>query len=134
MTPTPSPTSARATAAREYTSYWAIVWEQFLKNRVASLALLAIIGLFALAIYAPIFSSKLPFVWQDSSGVSFPWFRALLFNRNAYASGIDIFFNLLLVLTPLFGVTALVVRHATLRARQLAGSCACAKSSASRCH
>jgi peptide/nickel transport system permease protein len=91
-----------AAAANEYTSYWAIVWEQYRKNRTASFALWMIVALFATAIYAPMFSSKLPFIWADESGTTFPWFRALLFNRNVYANGIDLFFNLLLVLTPVF--------------------------------
>jgi len=98
---------------REYASYWSIVWEQFKKNRASYLALWGVAGLFAIAIYAPIFASKIPFVWRDDNGISFPWFRALLFNRNVYAGGIDLFFNQLLVGTPVFAAIALWTRHAT---------------------
>lgn len=92
-------------AHREYASYWAIVWEQFRKNRTGFAALIGIGMLFATAIYAPFLASKLPFVWFDADGsVSFPWFRALLFNRNVYANGIDLFFNLLLVLSLPYAV------------------------------
>jgi peptide/nickel transport system permease protein len=106
--PAPSSTGAY----REYASYWSIVWEQFVKNRPSYFALWAVVGLFALAIYAPVGASKLPFVWMDDRGVAFPWVRALLFNRNVYASSIDLFFNLLLVLSPFYvGVGAWVRRR-----------------------
>ena len=85
---------------REYASYWAIVWEQFKKNRTAYGALWAIGLLFAIAIYAPVFASKVPFYWRDASGTSFPWVRGLLFNRNVFEGPVDLFFNLLLVASP----------------------------------
>lgn len=99
--------------AREYASYWSIVWEQFQKNRTSYGALWAIITLFAIAIYAPVFASRVPFYWSDASGVSFPWFRGLLLNRNVFESGIDLFFNLLLVASPLLFATVFVVRRAS---------------------
>jgi peptide/nickel transport system permease protein len=87
---------------QEYASYWSIVWEQYRKNKIAFGGLSAIGMLFALAIFAPVFASKLPYVWMDAEGISFPWLKGLLFNRNAFNSAIDIFFNLLLVLSPVF--------------------------------
>lgn len=95
--------SATSTNAefKEYASYWSIVWEQFKKNRAGYFALWAIISLFAVAVYAPVFIMKIPFVWTDESGTSFPWFRGLLFNRNIFSSSVDLFFNLLLVMSPL---------------------------------
>ena len=74
-------------AYKEYASYWAIVWEQFKKNRPSHFALWAIVALFAIATYAPVFSSKVPFFWRDEAGLSFPWFEGLLFNRNVFQSG-----------------------------------------------
>lgn len=109
----PAAGGASETSFREYASYWSIVWEQFVKNRPSYWAMWAVIGLFATAIYAPLLASKMPLLWIDASGVAFPWFRALLFNRNIYASGIDLFFNLLLVLTPLYVAAVLVVRKRT---------------------
>ena len=102
-----SPNSA---AYKEYASYWSIVWEQFKKNRTGYAALWAIIGLFAIAVYAPVFIMKVPFVWTDDSGTSFPWFRGLLFNRNVFSSSVDLFFNLLLVSTPIYLGIALYVK------------------------
>jgi peptide/nickel transport system permease protein len=112
-------TSVAQGAHREYASYWAIVWEQFRKNRSGFAALVGIGMLFAIAVYAPLVSSKMPFVWRDASGTSFPWFSSLLFNRNVYGGGIDLFFNLLLVLSP-FGAVGLWLtsrRARTLEAR-----------------
>jgi ABC-type microcin C transport system permease subunit YejE len=105
------PATTASGAYREYASYWSIVWEQFVKNRPSYFALLAVVGLFATAIYAPVGASKMPFLWIDESGVAFPWFCALLFNRNIYASSIDLFFNLLLVLSPV-GVLLAVLGYA----------------------
>ena len=94
--------SAKETAEfKEYASYWSIVWEQFKKNRVGYSALWAIFTLFMIAVFAPVFVMKIPFVWTDESGTSFPWLRGLLFNRNVFSSGIDLFFNLLLVSSPI---------------------------------
>ncbi|TVQ98778.1 MAG: ABC transporter permease [Deltaproteobacteria bacterium] len=98
-------------AYREYASYWAIVWEQFRKQRSSYWAMWLIFGLFALAIYAPVFSSSQPFVWRGSDGgLSFPWFSSLLFNRNVFENGVDLFFNLLLVLSPALLVSFLLIR------------------------
>lgn len=105
-------TDAKASKAyKEYASYWAIVWEQFKKNRTAFGAVWAIAGLFGIAMAAPMFASKIPFVWRDASGISFPWFSGLLFNRNVFESGVDLFFNLLLVSSPLWLVTVVLVRR-----------------------
>jgi ABC-type dipeptide/oligopeptide/nickel transport system permease subunit len=110
----------------ETLSYWEIVWGQFRRNRVAFPALTGIGLLFLTAVYAPVFSARLPFLWHDATGWSSPWLRGLLFNRNAFSSGIDLFFNLLLVSTPMWIAGALVVRRMArgLRrseARRLAG-------------
>lgn len=108
---TTTPTAPGAsTAHKEYASYWSIVWEQFQKNRTSYFALWAIGGLFATAIYAPVLSSKIPFFWSDAEGTSLPWVTALLFNRNVYSSGIDLFFNLLLVTSPLMLATGFFVK------------------------
>lgn len=102
--------SSKNAEFKEYASYWSIVWEQFKKNRTGYMALWAIIGLFAIAVYAPIFIMKVPFIWTDESGTSFPWFRGLLFNRNVFTSSVDLFFNLLLVGTPIYLGVALFLR------------------------
>lgn len=97
----------------EYASYWSIVWEQFRKNRTSYFALWAIGLLFGIAVFAPVFASRIPFYWVDESGVSFPWFRGLLFNRNVFESSVDLFFNLLLVLSPLLASTVFWMKRRT---------------------
>lgn len=82
-------------------SYWGIVWGQFKKQTSSYVALWLIGVLFAIAVFAPAMANRIPFIWVDDSGVSFPWFHSLLFNRNVFSNGIDLFFNLLLVLSPL---------------------------------
>ncbi|MFT4702539.1 MAG: peptide/nickel transport system permease protein [Bradymonadia bacterium] len=111
-----------STEYREYASYWSIVWEQFQKNRLSYVALWAIGLLFFIAVCAPIGASSYPFVWDDGTGLSFPWFRALLFNRNLFASSIDIFFNLVLVLSPLLFGTWFVLRRKTASMRPAAAA------------
>lgn len=95
---------------KEYASYWAIVWEQFRKNTIAYGALWAIAALFALATYAPLFASSVPFYFSNEDGTSFPWFSGLLLNRNVFDGGVDLFFNLMLVLSPVLALGLLVVR------------------------
>ena len=85
---------------RTYATYWSIVWEQFRKQLSSYVALWIIGLLFAIAIYAPVVALGLPFLWSDETGLSSPWLHALLLNRNVFESSIDLFFNLLLVLSP----------------------------------
>jgi peptide/nickel transport system permease protein len=84
----------------EEPSYGEIVWKQFKKNRIGYFAMWAFIGLFLLAVAAPVICSNQPFYIDlgDGEGMRFPWFEALLFNANVYGQGVDLFFNLLLVL------------------------------------
>lgn len=82
-------------------SYWSMVWAELRKNRVAVLGLYCIAGLFALAVCAPLVSMSQPFVYRDAAGWSSPLLGAL-FNRLLFESSVDIFFNLLLVGSPLY--------------------------------
>ena len=106
-----TPPAAGAKDFKEYASYWAIVWEQFQKNKPGYLALWAIGALFAIATFAPALSSKMPFYWRDASGISSPWLAGLLFNRNVYGNGVDIFFNLVFLLSPFIFATAVIVQR-----------------------
>jgi len=86
----------------EDVTYGDIVWGQFKKNRVAYWSLWGVVALFVLAIFAPVIASARPFIWTVESGTSYPWFSSL-FDRNYYENGVDIFFNLLLVVgVPMF--------------------------------
>lgn len=80
-------------------TYWDIVKTQFRKNRTAVVALYLIVGLFALAVLAPVLATSSPFYLRTKEGVEFPWFRDL-FDQNRFQSGVDLFFNLLLVASP----------------------------------
>ena len=82
-------------------SYWSIVWAELSRNRVAMAGLVAVLGFFLLAIYAPIISFDQPLLWVGEDGVRCPWFAAL-FNRLLFENAVDIFFNLAMVLSPLF--------------------------------
>jgi peptide/nickel transport system permease protein len=78
-------------------TYGDIVWGQFKKNRVAYISLWGVAILFLLAIFAPLFASSTPFVWSDATGTTFPWFTTL-FDTQYFENGVDLFFNLVLVL------------------------------------
>ncbi len=82
-------------------SYWAVVRNQFKKNRPAVWGLWCAVGLFVLATGAPLLALDQPFFWSARGETSFPLFAAL-FNRLQFENGVDIFFNLLLVLSPLY--------------------------------
>jgi len=95
-------------------TYWDIVKTQYAKNRTAVWALRLLAGLFLLAIIAPVLCTSTPFYVTVASGspyegVSrFPWFVAL-FDQNRFPSGVDLFFNLLLV----FLIPGLILWKAT---------------------
>ncbi len=87
--------------------YLEIVWAQFCKRRLAYTAMWAILGLFVLAVCAPVLASNKPFLWHvDGEGWSSPWVLSL-FDRNFFENGLDIFFNALLFPGALFLATGL---------------------------
>lgn len=94
-------TQVPTTAVAEPPSYWSIVWGQFRKNITGVVAVYIIIALLVLAVIAPLIASKVPLIWVSESGkLSFPLVHALLFNRNIYENGVDLFFNLFLLAAP----------------------------------
>lgn len=94
---------------------------QFGRRRLAVWSARGVLGLVMVAIYAPVFLSNKPFVWDEGKGLSSPWL-ASLFDRNFFENTIDIGFNSLLVVgTPLaLGVAALWRRVA--KGRLLVGA------------
>lgn len=57
-------------------SYWAGVWEEFKKNRLAMAGLVVIVLLAFIAIVAPLIANNKPYVYIDAQGtVYFPLFR-----------------------------------------------------------
>lgn len=82
-------------------SYFAQVWQRFRKNKIALFGVWCIITLLLLAIFAPAISLNQPFYFSGPEGVELPFFRGL-FNRLLFENGVDLFFNLLLVLLPFY--------------------------------
>jgi peptide/nickel transport system permease protein len=80
------------------------------KNRLAVLGLWAILGLFVLAVFAPVLAQNQPFLYRDASGWSSPWIVSL-FDRLVFENAVDIFFNLLLVLSPFVAVGGFWLRR-----------------------
>ncbi|MED5372278.1 MAG: ABC transporter permease [Myxococcota bacterium] len=81
-------------------TYGEIVWGQFRKRKVAMASMYALLGLVFFAIYAPVLASNKPFIWTVAGETTFPWL-ASLFDRNFYENAVDIFFNVLMVTSPL---------------------------------
>ena len=86
-------------------SYWGVVWGQLRKNRLAVFGLRCILLLVLLAVYAPLLALNTPFFLYSPDGLEFPLFP-LLFNRLFFENSVDIFFNLLMVLSPLYVLAA----------------------------
>ena len=83
-----------------------LIWVQFGKRKVARGALIGLLGLLLLAIYAPLLASNKPLLWRvDDGPLSSPWLLSL-FDRNFFENGVDVFFNALLVCVSLLGLPA----------------------------
>jgi len=106
------------TEGREQSSYTEVVLRELRKSRTTVVGLWCIALLVLLAVYAPLLSLDQPILWDAGRGVSMPLFPAL-FNRLLFENSIDVFFNLLLVLSPLYVAVGLFVRGA--RARRFGG-------------
>jgi peptide/nickel transport system permease protein len=84
----------------ERIGYFTLVFRELVKSRIAVAGLWSIALLFALGVYSPLISLDQPLLFVDQSGWSFPWFRAL-FDRLQFENAVDVFFNLILVASPL---------------------------------
>lgn len=82
-------------------SYWAVVWGQLRSDRIAVAGIGCVVFLFALATFAPVIALDQPFYLSGPEGTRFPWF-AILFNRLFFENSVDVFFNLLMILSPLY--------------------------------
>ena len=90
-------------------SYWSVVWEQLRKRRTAVWGMWSIAALVTIAVYAPLLSLGQPLYWSVAGETSFPLF-ASLFNRLLFENSVDLFFNLLMVLSPLYACLYFLVR------------------------
>jgi peptide/nickel transport system permease protein len=96
------------TTPYERISYWDIVWGELRKKRLAVGGLWCILALFLLAVYAPLVSLNQPLFWNAGNGWSSPiW--ASLFNRLLFENAVDLFFNLALVLSPVYALAFLIL-------------------------
>jgi len=91
-------------------AYGAIVWAELSANRVAMVGLFAVAFFFFLAVYAPLLSFDQPLLWVDGDVVLFPWFGAL-FNRLVFENAVDLFFNLLMVVSPAYWIVYAAMRR-----------------------
>jgi peptide/nickel transport system permease protein len=105
----------------ERVSYWEVVWGQLKKNKVAIFGIWCIVLFVLIAIYAPFISMSQPFYFSFQEQIApdggTPFFKEktvypflpALFDRNYFESGVDIFFNLLMVISPLFLIVYLML-------------------------
>lgn len=82
-------------------SYWSVVWSQFKKNKTAIWGLWAIGIMFVLAVYSPLIAFDVPFTYSIDGQRDFPFLKEL-FNVNRFENSVDIFFNILMVASPLY--------------------------------
>lgn len=92
-----------------YHSYWTIIWEQFKNHRFGTYALGIVTAFIVVGIYAPLLASSKPLLVRFEGSWYFPLF-AYLFTTSFYTKNIDIFFNLLIVIFPLFLLTVVYGR------------------------
>jgi peptide/nickel transport system permease protein len=87
--------------------WYEIVWGQFKKRTIAWYSMWGVVGLFLVAVFAPLFISNKPFIWKTETELLFPWW-ASLYDRNFFENAIDIFFNTLLFPGVLFAIPAIL--------------------------
>jgi peptide/nickel transport system permease protein len=102
------PRSADDRVARS--SYWMLVWKELEKNKTAVLGIRCIAVLFLLAVCAPLISLNQPFFYRGAEPWSLPFLSAL-FNRLLFENAVDVFFNLILVLGPVYAGVYLVAKR-----------------------
>ncbi len=90
--------------------YFTLALRELKKDRLAMTGLWAILALSLLAIFAPVLAQNQAFAFREASGWRFPWFESL-FDRLVFENAVDIFFNLLLVSSPLLVGVYLVARR-----------------------
>ena len=84
------------------------VWRRMRKSWLTRFGVGAILGLVVVATYAPLITLNQPLYWDSGAGPEFPWFRAL-FNRLLFENTVDVFFNALAILGPVYVAGVMVV-------------------------
>jgi len=93
------PSAAGTRPSDAAVSYWSVVGAQLRKNGVSMTAWAVVQGMVAVAIIAPLFALNVPLVSHGPDGTSAPLLRTL-FDRFVYGGGVDVFFNIFLVIAP----------------------------------
>jgi len=106
----PPPPRAAKMLDDNFVSFWDIVRRQFMRNRAAVFALRSLMVLIVLAIFAPLIALNIPYVISNGDSLQFPIFIHL-FDGHVFKSGVDMFFNLLMVVVPFWWLTAGLVRN-----------------------
>lgn len=90
-------------------SYWQVAWSQFKKNKTALGGMWCILFLLLLAVYCPLIASNVPFYMTVDGVTMYPFLKAL-FDRNYFENGVDIFFNVIMMLSPLYILCYFILR------------------------
>lgn len=107
--PAPPTAAVHDPALGEQASYLSMVWAQLKKNRISLWGVWCIVFLVGLAILAPLISLSQPFYFSAEGVTRYP-FVPSLFNRLLFENAVDIFFNLALVLSPIYLTVVLGAR------------------------
>ena len=99
-----------ASGPHEDESYLSMVWHQIKKSRINRFGIWCIGALLVLAVCAPLISLSQPFYWRAEGVVAYPFIPSL-FNRLLFENTVDIFFNLALVLAPVYALVVVAVRR-----------------------
>lgn len=81
-------------------NYWGVLWRQFKKRKIGTLALVILIIFFLIGLYAPLLASSKPLLVMWEGKLYSPLFR-YLFYQGFYSKPIDLFFNILMFTLPI---------------------------------
>jgi peptide/nickel transport system permease protein len=114
VSPTEAPPRVAAGAAdadvEKRTSQWQVVFAQLRKNRGAMVARRLILGVVAVAVAAPLLAFNVPLLHLSEAGPRLPLLSSL-FDRMLFEGGVEVFFNLLLVVLPVWLTAAALGRR-----------------------
>ena len=91
-------------------SYWGMVFQQYRRNRLGTVALIVLLLFAFVGLYAPLFSSSQPIVLVYNEKLYFPLLR-YLFYTGFYTKKIDLFYNILMFILPITLIGCLVMRQ-----------------------
>ena len=100
-------------------SYWSVVWSQFQKNKMAIWGLWAIMVMFVIAVYSPLIAFDVPFMYSIDGHKEYPFFKEL-FNINRFENSVDIFFNILMIASPLYILSFFIFKKSISAAKIIA--------------